>query len=69
MNADLAEAGIKSAPPLAISAAITVGGVTLQEWVLLATLIYTVMQAVALIFKFIRFIRKGANGTDADRAA
>jgi hypothetical protein len=37
----------KAAPPVAVSAA-TVAGLSLSEWVLLATLIYTIAQMITL---------------------
>jgi hypothetical protein len=52
----LAEAGseaIKSAPPLAVLGA-TVGGLTLQDWVLIATLGYLALQAGWLLWRWWR---------------
>lgn len=43
--------GAKSAPPLAIVAG-TLGGLSLNEWVMIATLIYIGLQAAWLIYKW-----------------
>jgi hypothetical protein len=43
----------KASPPLAVSATAAVGW-TLQDWVLIATLVYTLMQAAYLVYKFVR---------------
>lgn len=43
----------KASPPLAVSGVVAAGW-TLQDWVLLATLLYTVIQIVLTIYKFIR---------------
>lgn len=42
----------KAVPPLAVTGA-TFYGVTLQDWVLAATLLYTLMQIGHLIYKFV----------------
>ncbi len=42
----------KASPPLAVSASAAVG-LTLQDWVLIATLVYTVMQGAYLVYKFV----------------
>jgi hypothetical protein len=47
---DLAVAAVKVSPPVSIAAA-TIFGATLQDWVLAATLIYTVLQTVLLARK------------------
>jgi len=41
-------AATKASPPLAVTAA-TLGGMSLQDWVLIATLLYTLLQIVLLI--------------------
>lgn len=43
----------KTVPPVAVTSA-TVVGWSLQDWVLTATLIYTVLQTVHLIYKFFK---------------
>lgn len=52
----------KASPPLAVSGA-TAAGMTLQDWVLVATLAYTILQAAYLIYKILRDHRqdKGRN--------
>lgn len=47
LDSVVAEA-VKAAPPLAVTAA-TFMGLTLQEWVYVATLVYTLMQLYFLI--------------------
>lgn len=48
----------KATPPIAISGAVAAGW-TLQDWVLLATLVYTVVQTVLVIYKFIKGRKDG----------
>lgn len=50
----LSEAG-KSAPSLTV-AGLSLGGVTLSDWVLLATLLYTLLQMGWFVYS--KFIRK-----------
>lgn len=45
---DIAASGVKALPPITVTG-LTLSGVTLQEWVLIATLIYTVLQILILI--------------------
>lgn len=59
---DLVVAAIKVSPPVSIAAA-TIFGATLQDWVLAATLIYTVLQTALLIRKTWRD-RKATKETD-----
>lgn len=44
---------LKAVPPVSVSTA-TVFGVTVQDWLLVLTLIYTVLQIGITVFKFIR---------------
>lgn len=60
----LAAAG-KAAPPIAVSAA-AADGVTLQDWVLIMTLVYTVLQIAWLIYKAWRNHRPGGRYADLD---
>lgn len=48
----------KAAPPLTV-AGVSVTGMTLQDWVLVTTLIYTVLQTAVLVSKFFRDRRGG----------
>ena len=43
----------KASPALAVTGA-TVAGVDLQTWVLIATLVYTVLQVALLVYNFIK---------------
>lgn len=56
----LAEAA-KAAPPIAITTAVTVGGLTLNEWVALATLLYIVLQSGWLVWKWYHAIKDKKN--------
>lgn len=46
---DLQTAVIKAAPPVAVSAGAAVLGLTLNEWVAIATLLYLALQAYFLV--------------------
>lgn len=63
MTNDLATEAAKLSPP-AIVSTLTLGGVALSQWVLAATLIYTVLQIILLIPKAVQFIRKVRNASD-----
>jgi hypothetical protein len=43
----------KAVPPIAVSTA-AIAGLSLQDWVLIATLAYTLLQIALLIRKFLR---------------
>lgn len=47
----------KASPPLAVTG-LTIAGTDLQTWVLVATLIYTVLQAAVLVYNFVNDRRK-----------
>lgn len=49
---------VKAAPPVTVSG-MGLAGVTLNEWVLLATLIYTVVQTLIALYKFFRKDKDG----------
>lgn len=51
----------KATPPLAVSS-VAAAGFTLQDWVLIATLLYTIIQATLLLPKLYRMIRDLLNG-------
>jgi hypothetical protein len=48
----------KAAPPIAVSTA-AMAGLSLQDWVLIATLAYTLLQIALLVWKFVRDQRRG----------
>lgn len=48
---DLAATGLKVAPAVAVMGADTVLGITLQDWVFIATLLYLFLQAVVIMPK------------------
>lgn len=58
MKGDIAQEGLKAAPPVAVSASVWMGGLTLNEVVLLATLGYIGLQAAYLIWKWVREWRR-----------
>ncbi|PHV09630.1 hypothetical protein [Chitinimonas sp. BJB300] len=54
----------KAAPPISVGA-FTLSGITINEWVALTTLVYVVLQAVFLIYRWRRLARgqdKGSTG-------
>ena len=60
-KSDLASEAIKAAPPVAITTAVTVGGLTLNEWVAIATLLYIVLQSGWLVWKWYHAIKDKNN--------
>ena len=56
----------KASPPIAVTASVG-AGLTLQDWVLIATLAYTLLQAAHLIYKFFKERReeRAARGGNA----
>lgn len=51
--AEYTAAAGKASPPIFVSGA-AVAGISLQEWVLTATLVYTVLQTALLIYNFMK---------------
>lgn len=60
-KSDIASEAIKAAPPVAITTAVTVGGLTLNEWVAIATLLYIVLQSGWLVWKWFHAIKDKKN--------
>jgi uncharacterized membrane protein len=60
-KSDIASEAIKAAPPVAITTAVTVGGLTLNEWVAIATLLYIVLQSGWLVWKWYHAIKDKKN--------
>lgn len=48
---DVAQEGIKMAPPVGVTALSVVGGLTLQEWVYVLTAIYTALMIVNFVYE------------------
>lgn len=48
---DYVAGGVKTAPAIAVAAA-DLAGMTLQDWMFVATIIYTVLQTAHLVYKF-----------------
>lgn len=63
LASDAYAAAAKSGPPVAVTA-LSVAGVGLQDWVLIVTLVYVVLQSAYLLWKWARDLRTktGANG-------
>lgn len=51
---DVVQEAAKSAPPVAVTAASTLMGFSLHEWMLIATIIYIVIQTCWLFYKWHR---------------
>lgn len=60
-KSDIASEAIKAAPPVAITTAVTIGGLTLNEWVAIATLLYIVLQSGWLVWKWYHAIKDKKN--------
>lgn len=61
-SVDIANAAAKVSPPLTVTG-VAAAGYSLQEWVLIATLVYTILQTAHLIWKFFKD-RKADNGSE-----
>lgn len=60
-GSDYVTAAVKTAPPVAVLAADT-AGLTLEQWVFVATLIYLALQSIYLLYKFGRDLRSDTRG-------
>jgi hypothetical protein len=60
-KSDVITEAAKAAPPIAITTAVTVGGITINEWVAIATLIYIVLQSGWLVWKWYHAIKDKKN--------
>ena len=60
-KSDIASEAIKAAPPVAITTAVTIGGLTLNECVANATLLYIVLQSGWLVWKWYHAIKDKKN--------
>jgi len=54
---DAVSASMKASPPLAVGT-LSASGVSLEEWVFIATLVYLVLQILYLGYKFVRDLRR-----------
>lgn len=57
--------GAAATPPVAVTTAAVMGGLTLQEWMAVATILYIVLQAGFLLWRWHRAWRK-AQAADAE---
>lgn len=53
LGSDVAASALKSSPALAVTAS-AAAGMSLEEWVFAATLVYLVLQILYLLFKWYR---------------
>ena len=60
-KSDLITEAAKATPPVVITTAVTVGGLTLNEWVAVATLLYIVLQSGWLVWKWFHAIKDKKN--------
>jgi uncharacterized membrane protein len=60
-KSDVLVEAAKAAPPVVITTAVTVGGLTLNEWVAIATLLYIVLQSGWLVWKWFHAIKDKKN--------
>ena len=58
MKAAVAQESLKAAPPVTVTAVTWMSGLTLNDYVLLATLAYIALQAAYLAWKWVREIRR-----------
>ena len=54
---DAVSAAGKASPPVAVGT-LSASGVSLEEWVFIATLTYLVLQILVLVYKFARDLRR-----------
>lgn len=59
MRSDIAAEAFKAAPPVTVTAMATVGGLTINEILGLATLVYVGLQAAYLIWKWRKESKQG----------
>lgn len=52
MKQEIVQETMKATPPVTVSAALVLGGLTLNDWVLIATLIYIALQGGHLLWKW-----------------
>jgi hypothetical protein len=57
MRAEIAQESLKATPPVTVTAVTWMSGLTLNDYVLLATLAYVALQAGYLVWKWVREIR------------
>lgn len=62
---DVSTEGLKAAPPVAVTGAI-VSGMTINDWIAIATLSYLLLQIGLLLPKYWRLWIQERSGTDKD---
>lgn len=60
VGGDVVAAGGKAVPPIAVTG-LSAGGVSLQDWVYILTLVYLVLQIAYLVWKFWRRSRNAGD--------
>lgn len=58
MRQEIAQEAYKATPPVAVTGWAWINGMTLEKWVAVATLIYIVLQAGHLVWRWYREWRK-----------
>jgi len=58
LTRDVASAGAKVAPPVMVTAAHVLGGLTLNDLLTMATIAYVLLQSGFLVWKWIRAARR-----------
>ena len=54
MRVAIASEGLKALPPVAVTAIATVNNWTISDWLALSTICYIALQAMYLIYKWVR---------------
>jgi len=57
---------LRASPPVAAVATMTAGGVSLQDWVLITTLVYIVLQIAYLLFRWLRLASQPKKSVDPE---
>jgi hypothetical protein len=62
---EVAAESLRAVPAIA-AAGFTVGGVTLQDWVLIVTLVYIILQIAYLLFRWLRLASQPSKRIDTE---
>jgi hypothetical protein len=63
---EVASETLRATPALVATAAVTVGGIPLSDWVMIATLIYIVLQIAYLLFRWMRLASQPGKRVDTE---
>lgn len=64
-NHGFATEAMKGVPPVAVSGSI-IAGQPVQDWVVVATFIYVILQVIWLLLKFVDYFRKKRSISESD---